>query len=345
MSKDSETFLVTGAGGFLGCHLVEHLKRAGVRVRAMVRDPGQAADLESISDEVVVADICRPDTLPPAVAGCAGLYHVAAIFRQESVAPEVFHAVNVDGVRNIFEAAIAAGVPRIVHCSTNGVHNVEHPPADETAPFGPGDLYQETKLEGEKIAMSYFADGRVGGVVIRPAMIYGPGDRRTLKLFRMIARRRFFYVGEGRALTHWVDVRDLAASFRLAMEARHLNAEAFLIGGRNYQPLSDVAREIAQQLDVPEPRLKLPLGPVMTLAHAMEIVFKPLGIEPPLYRRRVAFFVKDRAFDIGKAQRMLGYRPRQELRGEIADIIKAYRDSGDLPAAPQAAERQPATGG
>jgi nucleoside-diphosphate-sugar epimerase len=343
MSEGSETFLVTGAGGFLGRHLVEHLKRSGVRVRAMVRDAGQVADLRSLTDDVVVADICRPETLPPALAGCAGVHHVAAIFRQESVAPEVFHAVNVEGVRNIFEAAIAAGVPRIVHCSTNGVHShIERPPADETAPFAPGDLYQETKLEGEKIAMRYFAEGRVRGVVIRPTMIYGPGDRRTLKLFRMIARRRFFYVGQGRALTHWVDVRDVAEAFRLAMEASHLNAEAFLIGGRDYQPLSEVVREIAQQLDVPEPRLKLPLGPVMTLAHAMEIVFKPLGIEPPLYRRRVAFFVKDRAYDIGKARRELGYSPRQALRDEIVDIIRAYRESGDLPAPRRARERQAA---
>lgn len=329
--EGSETFLVTGAGGFLGRHLVEHLRRSGVRVRAMVRDPGQIADLEAICEDVVVADICRPETLPAAVAGCAGVYHVAAIFRQESVAPEVFHAVNAEGVQNIFEAAIAAGVPRIVHCSTNGVHShVEHPPADESAPFAPGDLYQKTKLEGEKIAMRHFAEGRVRGVVIRPTMIYGPGDRRTLKLFRMIARRRFFYVGRGQALTHWVDVRDVAEAFRLAMEAQHLNAEAFLIGGRSYQPLSDVVREIAQQLEVPEPRLKLPLGPVMTLAHAMEIACKPLGIEPPLYRRRVAFFVKDRAYDIGKAQRMLGYSPRQPLRDEIADIISSYRASGCL---------------
>lgn len=221
-----------------------------------------------------------------------------------------------------------------MHCSTNGVHSdIDHPPADETYPFNPGDIYQSTKLEGEKIAMQAFQDGVIGGVVLRPTMIYGPGDRRTLKLFRMIANGRFFYVGRGEALTHWVDVRDLARAFLLAMEARHINAEAFLIGGRRYMTLAENAREIAAQLGVSPPWLHLPVGPMMTLAHATEIVCKPLGIEPPLFRRRVAFFIKNRAYDISKAQSMLGFEPQQDFAGEVRDIIAAYRESKDLPEA------------
>ncbi len=325
-------YLVTGAAGFVGQNLVDHLRAQGHRVRAMVRRPEQAAALADRADAVVVADLTRPETLAAAVEGVDGVFHVAALFRQAGTPDEAFHAINVEGVRAIFEAAIQAGVKRLIHCSTNGVHSdVEGQVADETAPFNPGDLYQRSKLEGELIAMRFFAEGRIGGVALRPTMIYGPGDERTLKLFRMIARGRFFYVGAGNAMTHWVDVRDLARAFELAMQAEGVNAEAFLIGGREHRTLKEDVQDIAALLGVPEPRLHLPVAPVMTLAHATEIVCKPFGIEPPLFRRRVSFFLKDRAYDISKARRMLGYEPRTDFRGEIADIIAHHRAQGDLP--------------
>lgn len=323
-------YLVTGAAGFVGEHLVRHLHSKGIAVRAMVRRASQAAALEPYA-EVVIADITQPETLPPAMQGISGVYHVAALFRQANVPDKAFHDVNVAGVQNVFEAAITAGVPRIVHCSTNGVHShVENPPANETAPFNPGDLYQVSKIEGETIAMGFFGSKQIGGVVLRPTMIYGPGDTRTLKLFRMIAQKKFFYVGRGLALTHWIDVRDLAEAFLLAMQADTINAEAFLIGGDRYMTLKDTVQEIARQLKVPEPSLHLPTVPVMALAHVTERICKPFGVEPPLFPRRVSFFLKNRAFDISKARAQLGFAPKQDFSGEVSDIIRDYYDRGYL---------------
>lgn len=328
-------YLVTGAAGFVGRHLVEYLTERGIRVRAMVRRPEQAEALRPLVDEVVVADLQDADSLPPAVAGVAGIYHIGAIFRQEGVPDSVFHDINAEGVRRILDAAIAAGVPRLVHCSTNGVHShIENPPADENAPLNPSDVYQQSKLAGEEIAMEYFRSGRIRGVVIRPTMIYGPGDQRTLKLFRMIAKGRFFYVGAGNAYTHWVDVRDLAHAFHLAMDAHDINAEAFLIGGETFNTLQETVSEIAAQLGVPEPKLHLPVAPVMALAHVTQTLCRPIGIEPPLFPRRVSFFLKNRAYDISKARHMLAYEPRQSFPDEIRDIIAAYRAAGDLPGGP-----------
>lgn len=328
----SPLYLVTGAAGFVGSHLVRHLAAQGQRLRIMVRKPEQAEPLRDLVEEVVIADLQKPDTLNAAVAGVHGIYHIAALFRTAGVPDSAFDEVNVQGVRNILDAAIAAGVKRFVHCSTNGVHShIANPPADETAPFNPSDAYQVSKLEGEKIVMSCFEQEKIRGVIIRPAMIYGPGDTRILKLFKMVANGKFFYIGRGEALTHWLDVRDLARAFELGMLKDELNAEAFLIAGKEYSTLKQDVHQIAKALEVPEPKLHLPVGPIMALAHVTEAVCKPFGIEPPLFPRRVSFFLKNRAFDISKARKLLGYEPRTDFAGEIVDIIAAYRASGDLP--------------
>jgi len=324
-------YLVTGAAGFVGQHLVTYLLDRGIRVRAMVRKEEQGAALKAMGAEVVIADLQKPETLASAAQNVAGIYHIGAIFRVDSIPDKEFYDINAEGVRRILDAAIDAGVPRMVHCSTNGVHShIAHPPADENAPLNPGDVYQDSKLVGENIAMDYFKEGKIKGVVLRPAMIYGPGDQRTLKLFRMIDKRKFFYVGPGTAYTHWLDVRDLAHAFHLAMEHEDINHEAFLIGGGVYQTLKETVSEIARQLEVPETKLHLPTAPVMALAHVIEAVCRPFGIEPPLFPRRVSFFLKNRAYDISKAQRMLGFQPRLSFPEEVSEIIAAYRQSGDL---------------
>ena len=110
----------------------------------------------------------------------------------------------------MIEAAARAGVSRVVHCSTVGVHgDVEHPPADEDAPLKPGDVYQETKLEGERLAREAADRCGIEVTIARPTGIYGPGDRRLLKLFRGVARRRFPILGSGKIYYHLTYIDDL----------------------------------------------------------------------------------------------------------------------------------------
>jgi len=297
----------------------------------MVRDLAQADRLRALGAEVVVADVKDMASLEAALVGCDRVYHIAALFRRAGLPDSEYHAVNVAGTRNVFEAAIAAGARRIVHCSTVGVlGGIKQPPATEDTPYNPGDVYQRSKMEGEKVALDYLRKRRISGVVIRPAMIYGPGDERTLKIFRMIARRCFFYVGDGSARVHWVDVRDLARSFVLAMESEHLNGEVFIIAGRESLPLREMCERVAGRLGVQPPRLRLPVRPMQMLGSFCEAVCTPLRVQPPLYRRRVDFYTKPRQFDWSKARRELGFEPAQDLDGEIADILAQYQQAGRL---------------
>lgn len=324
-------YLVTGAGGFVGENLVRHLVKQGKRVRAMVRKREQASALKELVDEVVLADLQDSDSLKSAVDGVAGIYHIGALFRQEGSDHSVFHDINAEGTRRLLDAAVAAGVPRFIHCSTSGVHSgQEDYPLDENGPLSPDDHYQVSKLEGERIALSYFESGKIDGVVIRPVMIYGPGDARTLKLFKMIAKGIFFYVGDGNKSVHWIDVRDLAVAFEKAMNATHVSGEVCLAAGEKPMPLKDMVRVVAKALDVKEPRIHIPTPLMLGLADACETVCKPFGVEPPLYRRRVAFYLKNRSFDGSKARELLGYEPSQSFEDEIADIIAEYRRQGKL---------------
>ena len=321
-------YLVTGAGGFVGSWMTRRLLDEGKRVRAMVRQESQRADLETIGADVCIADLQQPESLAAAVEGITGVYHIASLFRQQGFSEEHFHDINAEGTRRLLEASAAAGVRRFVHCSTVGVHgHIENPPADEHAPIHPGDLYQRTKLAGEQIALEWFESGRMQGVVIRPAMIYGPRDARTNKLFRMVARKRFFYVGRGEGLVHWIDVRDLARAFHLAMEREEINAEVFIICGRRHMALREMCEIIAADCGVSPPKLNLPVKLMQWAGSCCEWICKPFGIEPPLYRRRVDFFTKHRSFDGSKAERLLGFEPAQDPEREIADILASYREA------------------
>jgi dihydroflavonol-4-reductase len=327
----TERYLVTGAGGFVGSFVVKELLSRGKQVRAMVR-PGtlekHATVLKDSNLEFVEADLNDYDSLVKATSECVGVFHLAALFRQVNVPDEEYHNVNVRGVEWILKASIASGVRRVIHCSTIGVvSSIEKPPGDETLPYSPGDIYQVSKVEGEKVALRYFREGRIGGVVIRPAMIYGPGDSRTRKLFEMIRRRRFFYVGSGDILVHWIDVRDLARAFCQAMEHSERNGEVYIIAGEKSLTLKEFVNVVARELGVPSPWLHLPVKPMQWLGVLCEFVCRPFGIAPPLYKRRVDFFIKNRGFNVTKAAKHLGFAPAKGLNEEIREILQSYKVS------------------
>lgn len=321
-------FLVTGASGFLGSYLVKELLKQNVPVRAMVRSSSSQASLEGLDVDIVEGDMQNEESLLKATEGVQGVFHIAALFRQAGIPDQQYAKVNAEGTRLLLDASIKQGVKRFIHCSTVGVlSHIDSPPANENTPYKPSDIYQYTKMQGELVALDYFKSGKIPGVVIRPAMIYGPGDSRTLKLFYMISRGIFFYVGKGKALVHWVDVRDLAHAFWLAMQKTELNNTIYTIGGERFLPLKEMTSIVAQRLGVRRPWLHLPVKPTQMLGTLCERICTPLGIRPPIYRRRVDFFTKDRAFDISKAKSELGFKPLQSLEEEISDIIESYKSA------------------
>jgi nucleoside-diphosphate-sugar epimerase len=226
----------------------------------------------------------------------------------------------------VIEAAAASGARRVVHCSTVGVHgDIERPPANEDAPLRPGDVYQETKVEGESVARQAAADTGMALVIARPTGIYGPGDRRLLKLFRGVARRRFVILGSGQIYYHLTYIDDLVEGFRLCGETPGAAGRTYILAGGEVTTLEELVGIVAQEAGVRRPRLHLPVWPFWAAGALCEMLCAPLGLEPPLYRRRVDFFTKSRAFDITRARAELGYAPKVGLRDGIRRTLEWYR--------------------
>lgn len=327
--------LVTGATGFTGGHLAMTLARRGDDVRALVRSRSlarfAASDLPPAGVVAAEGDLSAPETLARACQGVEVVYHIAATYREAGQPDSAYRAINVDGTRHLLHAALAAGVRRLVHCSTGGVHgHVAHPPANEDAPFNPGDVYQQTKLEAEQIARRFGRDRGLDVVVVRPIGIHGPGDTRFLKMFRGLARGRFPMLGAGTVFYHLTYIDDLVEGFRLCGTVPAAAGRTYILAGERYTTLSELVAMVAHELGVRPPRLHLPVWPVWLAGLACELVCVPLRIEPPLYRRRVDFYTKSRAFDITRARTELGYTPQVDLRTGIRRTIAWYREQGML---------------
>jgi len=325
--------LVTGATGFTGGRLARALTAAGHQVSALVRnrDAAGASKLAADGITLIQGDLRDAAALAVAVSSVDVIYNVAAIYRQAGVSTETYHAVNADAPRRIVEAASRAGVRRVVHCSTVGVHgDIEHPPANEDAPFRPGDIYQKTKLEGERLAQEAGARLGVDVTIARPSGIYGPEDRRLLKLFRGVARRRWFTLGRGEIYYHLTYIDDLVEGFRLLGEHPAAANRTYILAGGEVTTLNALVELIAKGAGVPTPTRHLPVWPFWVAGAVCEMVCVPLRIEPPIFRRRVDFFTKSRAFDITRARTEVGFAPRVGLSEGIRRTLEWYRSHGWL---------------
>jgi nucleoside-diphosphate-sugar epimerase len=322
--------LVTGASGFTGKALCRRLVGDGRQVIAFVRGNSRADELKAMGVECRIVDIKSSEEVMDNFMGFDSVYHLAAAYRAEHADHTEFQRVNVDATRNLLTAARQHGVGRFVHCSTVGVQGeIERPPADEEYRYKPGDHYQRSKLEGELLARQHFKDG-LPGVVVRPVGIYGPGDMRFLKLFRAIDRGYFVMIGSGKTLYHLTYIDDLVEGIVLAGRRAEAVNEVFTIAGEKYTTIKQLVDLLADVLGKPHPRWRVPFFPVYAAAVMCDRVCRPLGLNPPIYPRRVEFFHYDRAFTINKAKTLLDFQPKVNLREGLERSAAWYRSQAFL---------------
>jgi nucleoside-diphosphate-sugar epimerase len=318
--------LVTGASGFLGRALVRELLAGGHRVRALVREGGDASVLDR-AVEVVRGDVTDPVALRRAVEGCPLVYHLAGVRRASD--RETFLSVNAGSTGLLLAACLAGGAARqrFVLAGSLASMGPSRYEKREEDPLAPAEWYGESKAEAERIARS-FAD-RLPVAVGRPPRIIGPGDRENLFFFRIVARGIALRIlGAERPLS-WIDVDDCARGFVLLGERPEAAGETFFLASRERTTFEQLQREVARALGV-RPRT-LPIPPVVLtgLAWAADAVSKTSGHRLPLNRKLARqLLAPGWTCCTDKAQRLLDFSAPTPLAESVAGAARYYREHG-----------------
>jgi dihydroflavonol-4-reductase len=330
----AETVLVTGASGFVGAAVARAARAAGWRVRALVRPGSRRDNLVGLDCEIAEGDMRDRAAVAAALAGCEGLFHVAADYRLWARDPEEIVRANVAGTAAVMEAALEASVPRIVYTSSVATlaPRKDGAPVDETAPLAPEKAlgaYKRSKTLAERLVERMIAEQGLPAVIVNPSTPIGPRDIRPTPTGRMLIEaalgRMPAYVDTGLNLVH---VEDVAAG-HVAAWRRGRIGERYVLGGDDVR-LGELVRHIARLVERPEPRVALPRWPLFPLAFGAEAVAKVTGREPFLTVDGLRMAAYTMFFSSAKAARELGYRARPY--GEaLVDALAWFRSRGMIP--------------
>jgi nucleoside-diphosphate-sugar epimerase len=326
--------LITGGTGFIGSRLALQCLARGdaVQVLGLENTSVETANrvcLAARGAEVIPASVLNKERLLTVVQGIDVVYHLAAAQHEANVADQHFWDVNVTGTHHLLEVSLEAGVKRFVHGSTIGVYGAALDGIiDEQSPPQPDNIYGRTKLEGEKLVLSYRE--KLPVVIVRISETYGPGDHRLLKLFRAIHKNVFFMIGNGENKHHLIYINDLIDGLSLAATVAEAVGEMFVLAGKEALTTNDMVTIIAEQLGTHIRKFRAPLPLLMVLATMLETGLRPLGIQPPLHRRRMDFFKKSFTLSHDKASHLLGFTPKCSFAEGVKETAMWYRSNGYL---------------
>ena len=329
--------LITGATGLLGSHIVEQLRRRDLPVRVLVRPGSNRSWLETQGVEFVEGDITDPASLKSACAGVEVVYHSAA--KVGDWGPwEEFQRVTIDGTRNVIDAAITAGVRRLVHISSISVYGyyTKDQSIDETWDTAYGlyrwAYYSKSKVAAERLAWDAYKSGRIEVAIIRPAWIYGERDRTTIaRLYRMVTRGQAKIIGRGDNRLNVVYAGNVAEGAFLAATAPEANGQAFNCsndGAITQQQYFDL---LARSCEAPPVKRHVPYRVAYTAGLVLECLGHLFRWRKPPFITRYAIWLMGRRsyFSTEKACKVLGWQPAVSYEVGVPRTVKWYREQLD----------------
>lgn len=326
------TTLVTGATGFVGSAVVRHLLAAGETVRVLAREGGDRRNIDGLTVELAIGDLCDAASLKRAVAGCKALYHVAADYRLWIPKPAEIYETNVTGSRNLLRAAAEAGVERMVYTSSVATLGLKSDgtPSDEATAVSLADMvghYKRSKFLAEEEVHRLIAEDGLPVVIVNPSTPIGPRDVKPTPTGRIIVEaasgRMPAFVDTGLNVVH---VDDVATGHLLAFEKGKIG-ERYILGGRDMS-LAEILAVVAAEVGRRPPTIRLPHGLILPLAYAAEAWARSFGRgEPFVTVDGLRMSKKWMFFSSAKAEAALGYRSRPAEEA-LRDAIAWFRDAG-----------------
>lgn len=328
---------VTGASGFVGSNLVHELLARGHRVKALLRPDADERALLGLKFDRVRGDLFDRPLLEREMAGCDWCFHVAASYHLWMRNYSPMYAVNVDGTRNVIEAAGKAGCQRIVYTSTVGCIGLpaekdgEIVPSTEAEIASPKQLtghYKRSKFQAEALAMELFRKRGLPVVIVNPSAPVGPGDVKPTPTGKVIVdflnRRLPAYLDTG---LNWVHVRDVAAGHILAAQKGNLGQRYILGNQHGNWTMQQTLNALAKITGLPAPRHKLPYWLALCVAEVSEWIAFFTGRAPRATLAGVRMARHKMWFDPGKAVRELGM-PQTPPEQAFADAVMWFKTNG-----------------
>lgn len=333
--------LVTGGTGFLGAHLVRSLMAQGDSVRVLTRSHPKGRTLTEQGVEVVIGDITDRAALKLAIEGVDVVYHLAGKLYVQGVPEREYESAHVEGTRAVLAVSgEIANLSRFVHVSTTGVLGpTGDQPANEDRSAAPSNIYERTKWQAELLVREAIEKG-FPAVIVRPGLVYGPGDMHLLGFFRAIQRGFFRPIGSKPIWLHPIYVADHTKALLSSAYSQQALGECFHIAGAEPVTVSEFAAAIAVALGKRPPHGYYPL-PVARLAAGISGLL-PAGMQAwaPLTRSRVDFLSHNRVYDVSKARNLLGFSADTALAFGLAKTASWYWHQGYLPAHGNSAVKQ-----
>ena len=303
---------VTGATGFVGSHVATVLAEQGADLRLLVRTGSDPKNIQGLNADRVVGDLCEPESIDRAMAGCDVVFHVAADYRLWVRDPAQMYRANVEGTRTILQAARKNGVRRVVYTSSVATmgFTVKNNPVDESSPVSLENMighYKRSKYMAEEVALAAGRDG-IDVVVVNPSTPVGEQDIKPTPTGRIVVdflKKKFpAYVDTGLNL---VDVRECARGHVAALEKAR-SGERYILGGENLT-LKQILDKLAAITGLPSPRVRLPYaialasGVVDTVVTGVVLRREPRVTLDAVRMGRKKMFVSS-----AKAERELGWK-------------------------------------
>jgi len=323
---------VVGGTGFIGSHIVKDLISKEIQVRVLIRRNSNFSHLSHKGIEFKHGNILDVASLRECTKDVDLVYSAFGILGKWGIPEQMYWDINTKGVKNLLESCLNFKIKQFIHISSAGVLGPlpDDTIADESFPFNPSNVYERSKCEAEKEILDCGEKQGIPFTIIRPEFVYGPVDTHVLGLFKSIRAKRFVLLGNGKSFLHPTYIDDLIQGISRCTDNKNAIGKIFLITGDRPITVKELAKIIAEELNVRFPKIRIPLIFANAAAIVLELAAKVVNFEPILTRSRVKFFTENRAFSYQKAQTELGYVTKVALREGVRRTIRWYRENGHL---------------